>query len=281
MVAQTVGVVQLGAHVAQPGVGGELFLRPDLHTLGGVTCIGVIADKIFHRVLNAGFLHGLRTVQVIEIHIQLAVAAQDVQLFDHDDVQVGVGLLGHHGGRQAGGAAADHDDVALGVFKGGGLVLDAGVGGVGDLGGFQTGGGHGVGHGGLDAEAGEGGARDRVDHRAVGLDDPLFDHGEGPADDGRGVVVFAQLEVGDLAGVKGDGDGQFAVVAGGGAFKAAADGSGVGCGRRAAAGRGRAGRAGGAGGRAAAARKGQQHTRRQHGCQCTGQFSHGDTPSYH
>src|SRR5699024_6446133 len=33
VVAQAVGIVQLGAHIAQPGVGGELFFTPDLHPL--------------------------------------------------------------------------------------------------------------------------------------------------------------------------------------------------------------------------------------------------------
>src|SRR5699024_2759858 len=114
---------------------------------------GVIADKVLHRVLDAGFSLRLRAEQIVEVHIQLAVAAQNIQLLHHDDVQVRVGLLGHHGGGQAGGAAADHHDVALCVLEGGGLVLDAGVGGKGDLRGFQAGGRHGIGDGCLDRKS--------------------------------------------------------------------------------------------------------------------------------
>ena len=62
MVAHAVGVVKLGAHLAEPSVGGEGLLGPDLDPLQGVAVVLVILDELLHRILLAGVGHGLGTV---------------------------------------------------------------------------------------------------------------------------------------------------------------------------------------------------------------------------
>ena len=135
------------------------------------------------------------------------------------------GLLGHHGGRQTGGAAADDDDVTVHIGQRRGRVL-AGVGGEGDAGGFQPGLGHGVGYSRLDGVAGEGRAGHRVHHRGARGQDPFLQQRKGPADNGGGVMILSQLQVGDGTALKGDIQGQLPVIAGSLAGVGSADSGG-------------------------------------------------------
>ena len=148
--------------------------------------------------LVARFFLGLGVDDVEEVHVELAVAAEDVQLFHQNHVQLRVGLLGADGRRQARRAAAHDDDVALLRFPLGGGVLPAG-GGHGDLHRLQARLLHGVGHGALHRIRGEGSRAYAVHYRGVGLQDALADYREGPVDDHVGLVVIAEDDIGNRA----------------------------------------------------------------------------------
>ena len=215
VVGAAVVVVQLNAHGTEPGIQGVLFVGPHLNPLSRFAVGALGFNKLGQAFLAhpfgvAGGLLCLGVDQVEEVHVELAVAAEDVQLLHQNHVLVRIGLLGADGGCKACRAAAyDHDVAALGGTLGGRLLV------IGHLhrGGFQTGLLHGIGHGSLHGIRGESSGGHAVHIRRVGGKNPLTDDRESPIDDHIGLMVVAQGDVGDDTVFDGYVHGHFSVVA--------------------------------------------------------------------
>ena len=215
VVGAAVVVVQLNAHRAQPGVKVVFLVRPDLNALGGFAVAALLLQELRQTgladplVVARGLLR-LGVDHVEEVHVELAVAAEDIQLLDKDDVLIRVGLLGADRSRQTRRAAADDHDIAAlrrALRRGLLRVLH------GNLRRFQTGLLHRVSHGGLDRVRREGRGGHAVHIRGVRLEDALADHRERAVDHHVRLVVVAQLHIGDFAVFDGHVHGHLAVIA--------------------------------------------------------------------
>ena len=215
VVGAAIVVIQLDTHCAQPRVNAVFLVRPNLNALGRFTVGALFLDELRQTgladplVVARGLL-SLGVDHVEEVHVELAVAAENIQLFNDDDVLIRIGLLGADRRSQTRRAAADDHDVAflgralgrrlLGVLHGNGRR-------------FQTGLLHRISHGSLDRVRREGRGRHAVHIRRIRFKNALADHRERTVDDNVRLVVVAQRHIGDGAVLDGHVHGHFAVIA--------------------------------------------------------------------
>ena len=215
MVGAAIVVIQLDTHCAQPRVNAVFLVRPNLNALGGFAVGALFLDELRQTgladplVVARGLLR-LGVDHVEEVHVELAVAAEDIQLFNDDDVLIRVGLLGADRRSQTRRAAADDHDVAflgralsrrlLGVLHGNGRR-------------FQTGLLHRISHGSLDRVRREGRGRHAVHIRSIRFKNALADHRERTVDNDVRLVVVAQRHVSDFAVLDGHVHSHFTVIA--------------------------------------------------------------------
>ena len=213
--------------VAAPESGVESLMRhhvDDLHVALAVTALERVLSVEFGRVVVDAEL-GLDPV-LRGVHFSAGdegVAADGGHLFKQNDVRAGV--LGFDGGRETGTARADHDDVirrGLGEILGDlldGLLVglrerDAGL-----LGGVL--------HGVKEALGGERGARNHVEVGRVRGDDLILQVRVNAAGKNLVFLFLHDLDVGDLAAVKRDGNRHVAVLAHARAFRRNGGGHGA------------------------------------------------------
>ena len=230
VVGAAVVVVQLNTHITQPSVEVVLLVRPNLDALSGFA-VGALGleelrqTRFADPLVVAGSLLRFGIDHIEEVHVELAVAAEDVQLLNEDDVLVRIGLLRADRSRQTRRAAADdHDVAALRRTLGRGLLRIGAL----DFRRIHASLLHRVSHSRLHRVGREGRRAHVVHIRGVRRKDAVADDRERAVNDHVGLMVVAQHNVGDDAVLDGDIHAHLAMVA--------VAGHGVGVGKRNAAG---------------------------------------------
>ena len=97
MVGSTIVVVQLDAHRAQPDIQFVFLVGPDFDAFGAFARFRLAFNEVFDLIdrpfLIARFFLSFGIDDIEEVHIEFAVAAQDIQFFNQNHVGVRVGLL--------------------------------------------------------------------------------------------------------------------------------------------------------------------------------------------
>ena len=200
MVGSAIVVVQLNAHITQPGIQFVFLISPDFDSLRRLSAGRFGLNEVFNLIDRPLFVSGclLRFCvdHIEEVHIKFAVTAEDVQLFNEDNVGIRIGLLGADRRCQSRRTAANDDDITgfrftLNRFFFRSLCCH------GNFFHFHAGLSHRIRNRTLHTIGRECRRRYAVNNRRVRLQDSLPDYRKSPIDDDVGLMAVYQLDIGD------------------------------------------------------------------------------------